>query len=121
MKNKSTSSTYLTKILVGGISVLLADFLLSGVSVMNWWAGFLLAAVIILINIVIKPIMVLITLPITLLTMGLFLLVINAFVVLLAAEIVPGFSVAGFWWALGFAICLSLINGIFGNTLNSDG
>jgi putative membrane protein len=110
-----------TKILVGGISVLLADLLLSGVTVINWWAGFLLAAVIILINITIKPIMVLITLPVTLFTLGLFLLVINAFVVLLAAEIVPGFSVDGFWWALGFAICLSFINGVFGNRLNSDG
>jgi putative membrane protein len=53
-------------------------------------------------------------------TLGLFLLVINALVILMAAELIPGFAVDGFWWALGFAVVLSIINGIFGNSLDSD-
>ena len=120
MENKSKPASYLTKILVGGISVLISDWILSGVSVSNWLAGFLLAAVIILINMTIKPLMVIITFPITLLTFGFFLLVINALVVLIAAEFVPGFYVDGFSSAFGFAICLSLINGMFGNSLSSE-
>ena len=64
--------------------------------------------------------MILLTLPITVVTFGLFLLVINALVILIAAYFIPGFDVDGFWWAMGFAIVLSIINGIFGNNLSSD-
>ncbi|MBC6367920.1 phage holin family protein [Algoriphagus sp. AK58] len=120
MSDQKKSTSILVKILVGGISVLIADYFLSGVSLDSWITGFLLAAVIILINFTLKPIMVFLTFPITLVTFGLFLLVINALVILMAAELIPGFTVNGFWWALGFAVVLSLINGIFGNTLDSD-
>ena len=119
MEKTTTASSVLTKILLGGISVLIADFLLKGVSIDTWTTGFLLAAMIILINFTLKPIMVILTLPITLITLGLFLLVINACVILLAAYFIPGFSVESFWWALGFSVVLSLINGVFGNSLNS--
>jgi putative membrane protein len=118
MEKTSTASSVLTKILLGGISVLLADFFLGGVNIDTWTTGFLLAAVIILINFTLKPIMIILTLPITLITFGLFLLVINACVILLAAYFIPGFSVDNFWWALGFSLVLSLINGVFGNSLN---
>ncbi|MFN3996556.1 phage holin family protein [Algoriphagus sp.] len=118
MEGTNTATSVLIKILLGGISVLIADFLLSGVSINTWTTGFLLAAVIILINLTLKPIMVILTLPITLITFGLFLLVINALVILMAAYFIPGFSVANFWWALGFSLVLSLINGVFGNSLN---
>ena len=119
MERKNAATTILTKILLGGISVLIADYLLRGVTIDTWTTGFLLAAVIILINFTLKPLMIILTLPITLITLGLFLLVINAFVILLAAHFIPGFSVESFWWALGFSLVLSLINGVFGNNLNS--
>jgi len=117
-KNKSTS--ILTKIIVGGISILIADILLSGVQVDTWTTGFILAGAIILINFTIKPILIILTLPVTLITFGLFLLVINALVVLIAAYFIPGFTVDGFWWALGFALLTSIINGIFGISLSSE-
>lgn len=120
MGNQNNSGKVLTKILLGGVSVLIADFLLSGVSIDTWLTGFLLAAVIILINFTLKPIMIILTFPVTILTFGLFLLVINALVILIADYFIPGFSVDGFWWALGFAIVLSLINGVFGNDLSSN-
>lgn len=120
METRNRAGSVLTKILLGGISVLIADYLLKGVTIDTWTTGFLLAAVIVLINFTLKPIMVILTLPITLLTFGLFLLVINAGVILLAAYFIPGFRVDSFWWALGFSIVLSLINGIFGNSLSSD-
>ena len=120
MENQFKANKVLTKILLGGISVLIADFLLSGVSIDTWITGFLLAGVIVLINFTLKPLMIILTFPITLITFGLFLLVINALVILLAEYFIPGFTVDGFWWALGFAIVLSLINGIFGNDLSSN-
>lgn len=100
--------------------MLISDWILSGISLETWWTGFLLAAVIILINLTLKPLMVILTLPITFLSLGLFLLVINALVILMAAELIPGFYVEGFWWALAFSIVLSLVNGVFGNRLDSD-
>lgn len=120
MDRKQRVKSVVTKILVGGISVLIADWILGGVSVDTWLTGFLLAAVIILINLTLKPLMVILTFPITLLSLGLFMLVINALVVLMAEELIPGFDVDGFWWALAFSIVLSLINGFFGNSLDSE-
>jgi putative membrane protein len=121
MSKNNSGTSILTKIILGGISVLIADFLMRGVSIDTWVTGFILAAVIILINFTLKPIMILLTFPITLITFGLFLLVINALVILIAAYLIPGFVVEGFWWALGFSLVLSLINGVFGNSLDSNG
>lgn len=120
MESTKRASSILTKIILGGISILIADYFLSGVTIDTWTTGFILAGVIILINFTIKPLMVILTFPITLITFGLFLLVINAFVILIAAYFITGFGVESFWWALGFSLVLSLINGIFGNSLNSS-
>jgi len=119
MKNSSSTTSFLSKVLVGGISVFLADFLLSGVQISSLLSGIILVVVIILINFTIKPLIVLLTLPLSLITFGLFLLVINAVLVLLAAELTPGFSVDGFWWAMAFALILSLINSVLGVSLDS--
>ena len=80
----------------------------------------IVAAVLALLDAVVKPVMVILTLPVTVLTMGLFLLVINACVILLASEIVPGFTVDGFWWALLFSIILSVINSILESIAKSN-
>lgn len=113
------AQSFLVKILLGGISVLIAEFLLPGVHIDDWTTGFILAAVIILINITLKPLLIILTFPITLITFGLFLLVINALMILLADRIIEGFSVDGFWWAILFAIVLSILNSLFGNRMNS--
>jgi putative membrane protein len=70
------------------------------------------AAVLGLVNAVVKPLMHLISLPITIITLGLFSLVINALSLMLAAWLVPGFSISGFWTAFFAAILLSLLNAI---------
>ncbi|MEP1088253.1 phage holin family protein [Algoriphagus sp.] len=115
MEKTNKPLNFLVKILLGGIAVLIAEFLLSGIHVDTFMTGFILAAVIILINSTIKPLLILLTLPITLVTFGLFLLVINALMIMLVDWIMPGFVVDGFWWAILFAIVLSIINSIFGN------
>jgi putative membrane protein len=120
MKNSSSTSSFLLKVIVGAISVFLADFLLMGVQVSSWLSALVLVIVIILLNFTIKPLLILLTLPLSLLTFGLFLLVINALVVLIAAELTPGFTVDGFWWAMAFALILSVINSMLGISLTSD-
>ncbi|WP_057936513.1 phage holin family protein [Algoriphagus resistens] len=118
MEKTTKPFNFLVKIFLGGIAVLIAEFFLSGIHIDTVMTGFLLAAVIILINITLKPLLILLTFPITVLTLGLFLLVINALMIMLADRIIPGFEVDGFWWAILFAIVVSLINSLFGNDLN---
>jgi len=77
-------------------------------------AGALIAAVVLgALNLVIRPLILILTLPINILTLGLFSLVINALLVMLAAAIVPGFGVAGFWSAFFFALVLVVVNWVF--------
>jgi len=63
-------------------------------------------------TIVVRPILVILTLPINILTLGLFTLVINAGIILLTSTLVEGFLVSSFWWALLFSLILALVNGI---------
>lgn len=96
--------------LVSGLAILVAAYLLPGVHVSSFTSALVAAVVLGVINAFIKPILLILTLPINILTLGLFTLVINALVIILTADLVPGFKVDGFWWALGFSIILSLIN-----------
>jgi len=77
----------------------------------------LVAAVLSIANIIVRPILLVFTIPITILTLGLFLLVINALIILLVDYLVPGFSVDGFWWALAFSLILSIFNSLFSDLL----
>jgi putative membrane protein len=89
-----------------------------GIVVDGWTTAIIVALVLGLLNIFIKPILILFTLPATILTLGLFLLVINAIIIMLCDELVPGFEVRGFWWALLFSLvlsfCQSLVSGLSG-------
>ncbi|WP_194974920.1 phage holin family protein [Aquiflexum lacus] len=105
------------QLLLGGIAVLIAQYILPGVHVSDFFTAVVIAALIALLNITVKPILIILTIPITVLTLGLFLLAINALLILLAAEIVPGFEIDGFWWALIFSFVLSIINSLLGVSL----
>lgn len=99
----------LIRIVRSTIAVLVADLLLSGVRAPDLRTGLLVAVVLGLLNAFVRPVLILFTLPVTVVTLGLFLLVINAGMVLLAARIVPGFQVDGFWWALAFSLVMWLV------------
>ncbi len=99
--------------LVAAIAVLVTAYVLPGVHVAGLLAALVIVVILGLINAVIKPVLILLTLPVNILTLGLFTLVINALMVLLASVVVPGFQVDGFWWALLFSVILSLVNGFF--------
>lgn len=113
-KNTKKEYTFCMGILITWIAsalvIIIAAYLLPGVHIANFWTALLLALVLGILNVFVKPLLVLLTLPITILTMGLFLVVINALLILLASTIVPGFTIDGFWWALVYGLLISLIN-----------
>ncbi|MCH7415577.1 phage holin family protein [Belliella sp. R4-6] len=119
MSKASETWGILVQILLGGLAVLITSYLLPGVSVDDFLTGIVIAALIALLNITVKPILIILTIPITIVTLGLFLIVINALLILLAAKIVPGFVVDGFWWAVLFGLILGLINSLLGVSLGA--
>ena len=104
---------FLAQLIVSALAVIVSSMILPGVHVDNAINAIIVAAVLAFFNAIIKPVLVILTIPITIITMGLFLLVINAFLILLAAKIVEGFHVSGFWIAMLFSLLLSLVTGVF--------
>jgi putative membrane protein len=102
--------SFLIQWVVSGAAIIITAYLLPGVAVEGFLAALVTALILGLINAVIRPILILLTLPLNILTLGLFTLVINALLIMLAANIVPGFAVQGFWWALLFGIVLAIVN-----------
>ena len=96
--------------IVSALVILVVAYFLPGVHVSGFVAALTVALVLGLINAIIKPIFVMLTLPLTVVTLGLFVFVINALLVMLASAIVPGFVVYGFFWALVFSLVLSISN-----------
>ena len=109
----------IVRFLLSGVAVLLTAYLLPGVHVEHYGYALLVAALLSVANVLVKPILVVLTIPITILTLGLFLLVINAVIILLVDYFVTGFNVDGFWWALGFSLILSIFNSLFSDLLKS--
>jgi putative membrane protein len=104
---------FIIKLLLSTISVLVSAYLLPGAHVDGFFTAFIVAIFLALFSATLKPILVILTIPVTIFTLGLFLLVINALMILLADFIVDGFFVDGFWWAVLFGIILAIVNGIF--------
>ena len=104
---------FLARILSTTLAILLVTQLMPGVSVDNVFTAIMVALVLSVLNFFIKPLLILLTLPITVFTLGFFLLVINAAIIMMASSLVNGFHVKGFWWAMLFSIVLSLVTSIF--------
>lgn len=100
----------LIKWLVSALAILVTAYLLPGIHIASFTTALVVAVVLGIINAVVKPVLLILTLPITILTLGLFTLVINAAVIILTSYLVPGFKVDGFWWALLFSMVLSIVN-----------
>ncbi|HLF52802.1 phage holin family protein [Flavobacterium sp.] len=108
------------RILLTAVLVMLIDYFMPGITVANFTTSVIVAVVLGLLNIFVKPLIVLFTLPVTIITLGLFLLVINAAMILLCSEIVGGFNVNSFWTALLFSIILSVLQSIMYRLTNGD-
>lgn len=103
---------FIMRIIVTSVIAFGLSYILTGVHIDSFWAAIIFAIVLAILNAIVKPILILLTLPITLVTFGLFLFVINAAIILLTAEFVKGFRVDGFWWALLFSLLLSIITSV---------
>lgn len=86
----------------------------------SYLAALVLVVVLGILNVLVKPLLILLTLPITIVTLGLFLLVINVLIILLADWFMDGFDVDGFWWALLFSVLLSFLSSTLGRLGNPD-
>ncbi len=104
---------FLIKVLVTALAVFVADYFLDGVHIASDAKTVIIVALVLaLLNTFIKPILVLLTIPVTILTLGLFLLVINALMVLWADRLIAGFTVDGWWSAILFSLIVSLVSAI---------
>ncbi len=101
---------FLVKVLVSTFAVVITSYLLTGVQVESFTTAIVVAFVLAVLNALLKPFLIILTIPVTIMSLGIFLLVINAFIIQLAAYIVRGFEVHNFWWALLFGVILSVVS-----------
>lgn len=116
MNSHSSSgiSGLLTRWLVLTVAVWVATRLVPGVEY-EGWASLLLAAMVLgFLNSLVKPVLLVLSLPFVIMTFGLFVLIINALVLMLASKLVEGFHVAGFWPAMGASLIISLVSMLLG-------
>jgi putative membrane protein len=104
---------FIVRFLLNGLAVFLTSYLLDGVDVDGYATALLVALLLSIANAIVKPVLIVLTIPITILTLGLFLLVINALMIMLVDYFVDDFTVNGFWWALLASLILAIFNSIF--------
>lgn len=108
------------RFLLSGVAVMAIAYFLPGVHVADYQTALLVALVLAIVNIIIRPLLVVLTIPLTIITLGLFLLVINALMILLVDYLIAGFHVSGFLQALIFSVILSLLNTIIGGITDAE-
>lgn len=101
---------FLISLILSTIAVFVTAHILPGVKLEGWTTALIVAIVLGVVNAFIRPILLILTLPLNILTLGLFTLVIIALCVMLVSAIVPGFHVDGFWWAMAFGVVLAIIS-----------
>ncbi|TJY32499.1 phage holin family protein [Pontimicrobium aquaticum] len=111
----------LMKLVLSAIAVIILAKLLPGVTLDDTFTTPLIVAFILaILNVLVKPILIILTLPITILTLGLFLLVVNALIILLADKLIDGFQVSSIWTAILFSLLLSFLQSILYSVLKED-
>ncbi|MCC7228138.1 MAG: phage holin family protein [Burkholderiaceae bacterium] len=103
--------------ILNAVALLAVAYLLPGIVVASFGSAMLAAAVLGLVNMLVRPVLILLTLPITIVTLGLFLFIINALLFWLVGSMFKGFQVTGFWWAVAGAILYSIIAGLLSNLI----
>jgi len=100
---------------IKSLAVFIAAYLLPGVKLDSFFTAIVVAIVLGIVNTIIKPIIIILTLPFNVLTLGLFTFIINGLMIILTARIVPGFHVNGIWQAVIFSIVLFFVNWFLDN------
>ncbi|WP_394750701.1 phage holin family protein [Spongiimicrobium salis] len=111
---------FLLRTLLSALAVVILAKVLPGVGVDSYTTAIIVALVLSLLNFIVKPVLIVLTLPVTIVTLGLFLLVINAIIILLADYFIRGFQVDGILWALLFSLALSFLQSILFSLLKED-
>ena len=106
--------TWIPKLLLNAAALIIASYLIPGVDVDNFYSAVIVAIVLAILNAFVKPLLIILTIPITILTLGLFLFCINAILILIADKLIDGFAVDGLLWALVLSFVVSVLNSIFG-------
>ena len=102
----------ITRILLTALTLLVIDAYLPGVAVEGLYPAVIAAVILGVLHAVVRPLLVILTLPISILTLGIFIFIINAFLFWFAASFIAGFSVANFWWALLGSLIVTLVSTI---------
>jgi putative membrane protein len=103
------------------VAILSAAYLLDGMEVRDFISAFFAAAVLGILNAVLRPVLIILTLPLNILSLGLFTFVINAFLLKMASGVIPGFEVHGFWPALFGSLIISLVSWLLSSLINDRG
>src|SRR5690606_3718976 len=103
--------------ILNAVALLIVAYILPGISVASFWSALVAALVLGLLSALVKPVLVLLTLPVTIVTLGLFLLVINALLFWFVGSVLKGFHVNGFWWAMLGALVYSIISGLLSRVI----
>jgi putative membrane protein len=117
----NTLAPFLITWAITALSLWVASHLFKGIRFESAGSIFIAALLLGFANAIVRPLLVLLTLPLTVLTFGLFLLVINALMLLLVSALVRGFKVSGFWTALFASIFISILSFVIGATIGNDG
>jgi putative membrane protein len=112
---------FLARLLLNGIAILVAAWLIPGLELTGTVPALLAGAILGLVNALVRPVLIILTLPFTLVTLGLFIFVVNALCLGMTAWLVPGFSVSGFWTAFFGALVVSIVSWILNGLLIPHG
>ena len=102
----------ITGLIVNALSIFIVSYLLSGIYVDSIWTALIVALILSILNVTLKPLLILLTIPITILTFGLFLIVVNVIILMTVDYLLAGFGIDGFFWAIIFSVLVSIVNSI---------
>ena len=112
-QQQETAGDIIRSLVVNTLSIYVVSVLLKrGIIVDSFLTALIVAVVMSVLNVTLKPLLILITIPFTIVTFGLFLLVVNVLVLYAAEALIDGFEIAGFWWAVAFSVLVSFVNSV---------
>ncbi len=103
------------------VAIMAAAYVLDGIEIKGFFSAFFAAAILGILNALLRPILLLITLPLNILTLGLFTFVINALMLMMASGVIAGFHVQGFWWAVVGSLIISAVSWLLTSLVNDQG
>lgn len=107
--------------LISAVSLLIISYIVPGIEVQGFFYALIAAVFLGVLNAIVRPVLIILTLPLTILTLGLFLFVVNGIMLMLVSLVIKGFQVNGFWPAVWGALLLSVINWFSNSYINSKG